>query len=90
MILEEYELEDMSEPGNREWYQLFAETLFKSQGSDKKGSCAVSQYPNLLPEVLSYAFGLSALAKEASSGRLRAGPGGSGCVWKTGASAHRC
>lgn len=65
MILEEYELEDMSEPGNREWYQLFAETLFKSQGSDKKGSCAVSQYPNLLPEVLSYAFGLGALAKEA-------------------------
>ena len=65
MILEEYELEDMSEPGNREWYQIFAEALFKSQGSDKKGSCAVSQYPNLLPEVLSYAFGLGALAKEA-------------------------
>lgn len=65
MILEEYELEDMSEPGNREWYQIFAEALFKSQGSDKNGSCTVSQYPNLLPEVLFYAFGLSALAKEA-------------------------
>lgn len=65
MILEKYELEDMSEPRNREWYQRLAEALFKSQGSDKKGSCAVSQYPNFLPEVLSYAFGLSALAKEA-------------------------
>ena len=65
MILEKYELEDMSEPRNREWYQRFAEALFKSQGSDKNGSCTVSQYPNLLPEVLFYAFGLSALAKEA-------------------------